>query len=293
MSLYNDLTTVLTPYANKIKQNESDIGDIQDALVNVSADVFVNTNATDVDLDIVDSNGNVLVRFANGHIKMKNFDSSQISEEIEEVLSGKWTGKKWTCVGDSLTEVNQRTTMHYHDYIAEKTGITVVNKGVSGTGYMSGVNDNRSFIARVATVPTDSDVVTIFGSCNDRMLTLGEITDTGTSTVCGCINKTLDDLFARMPTCNLGVITPTPIKGNGPSNDNSTMSKYSAALVEICRKRSIPCLDLFHCSGLRPDDPTAEAATYSKDNGNGVHPDEAGHAIIAPKIEAFLESLIM
>lgn len=32
MSLYNDLTTVLTPYANKIKQNESDIGDIQDAL---------------------------------------------------------------------------------------------------------------------------------------------------------------------------------------------------------------------------------------------------------------------
>ena len=32
MSLYNDLTTVLTPYANKIKQNESDIGDIQDTL---------------------------------------------------------------------------------------------------------------------------------------------------------------------------------------------------------------------------------------------------------------------
>lgn len=89
------------------------------------------------------------------------------------MLSGKWTGKKWACVGDGLTEVNQRTTMHYHDYITEKTGITVVNKGVSGTGYMSGVNDNRSFIARVATVQTDSDVVTIFGSCNDRMLTLG------------------------------------------------------------------------------------------------------------------------
>ena len=33
MSLYNDLTTVLTPYANKIKQNESDIGDIRTATV--------------------------------------------------------------------------------------------------------------------------------------------------------------------------------------------------------------------------------------------------------------------
>ena len=28
MSLYNDLNTVLTPYANKIKQNESDISDL-------------------------------------------------------------------------------------------------------------------------------------------------------------------------------------------------------------------------------------------------------------------------
>lgn len=32
MSLYNDLTTVLTPYATKIKQNKSDINDIQNAL---------------------------------------------------------------------------------------------------------------------------------------------------------------------------------------------------------------------------------------------------------------------
>ena len=38
MSLYNDLTTVLTPYANKIKQNESDIGDIQDALEHLDVD---------------------------------------------------------------------------------------------------------------------------------------------------------------------------------------------------------------------------------------------------------------
>ena len=38
MSLYNDLTTVLTPYANKIKQNESDIGDIQDTLEHLDVD---------------------------------------------------------------------------------------------------------------------------------------------------------------------------------------------------------------------------------------------------------------
>lgn len=38
MSLYNDLTSILTPYANKIKQNESDIDDIQDALEHLDVD---------------------------------------------------------------------------------------------------------------------------------------------------------------------------------------------------------------------------------------------------------------
>lgn len=44
MSLYNDLTTVLTPYANKIKRNESDIGDIQDTLEHL--DVETDTTLT-------------------------------------------------------------------------------------------------------------------------------------------------------------------------------------------------------------------------------------------------------
>lgn len=44
MSLYNDLTTVLTPYANKINQNESDIGDIQDTLEHL--DVETDTTLT-------------------------------------------------------------------------------------------------------------------------------------------------------------------------------------------------------------------------------------------------------
>lgn len=40
MSLYEDLTEILTPYANKINQNESDIGDIQDALENLDVEAI-------------------------------------------------------------------------------------------------------------------------------------------------------------------------------------------------------------------------------------------------------------
>ena len=203
----------------------------------------------------------------------------------------KWEGKKWVCIGDSLTEVNIRTTMHYHDYVAEATGISVVNLGISGTGYAKGSN---TFNSRVDSVPTDADVVTIFGSGNDLSagIELGEVADTGTETLCGCINTTIDNLIAIMPAVQLGIVTPTPWVGQQPGA-GKPMEAYANAIVEICKARSIPCLDLYHCSNLRPWTEEGRAACYSKDDGNGVHPDETGHKLIAPRFKAFLESLLM
>lgn len=204
-----------------------------------------------------------------------------------------YTEKKWVCMGDSLTEANARTDKNYHDYIAEETGITVVNMGRSGSGYKRTEDEGYAFYQRISDVPVDADVVTIFGSGNDLTFsdTLGAATDTGTDTICGCINTTIDNLYAVMPLARLGIISPTPWVNNQPS-DNGTMCAYSDALKMICELRGIPFLDLFHCSGLRPNDATFRGLAYSKDDGNGVHPDEAGHALIAPRIKAFLETLL-
>ena len=51
MSLYNDLTTVLTPYANKIKQNESDIGDIQDTLEHLDVETDTTLSQSGIPAD--------------------------------------------------------------------------------------------------------------------------------------------------------------------------------------------------------------------------------------------------
>ena len=205
--------------------------------------------------------------------------------------SKKWANKKWTGIGDSLTEINMRTFHHYFDFIIDATGIDFVNLGVSGTGYARG-DDN--FMTRALTVSADSDVVTIFGSGNDSSagLDLGEATDTGTDTIAGCINTTIDNLYSVNPIINLGIVTPTPWQSNMPS-DNGWMERYSDLIVEICRLRSIPCLDLFHCSNLNPNSEAVRAAAYSNDNGGGVHPDEAGHKLIAPRFKVFLESLLI
>lgn len=209
--------------------------------------------------------------------------------------STKWSHLKWVCLGDSLTERNHRTTKSYHDYVTEKTGIKVVNMGVSGTGYFyNEVDRDGAFGQRVVSMPADADVITIFGSGNDLGFVssyLGDPTDTGTNTICGCINTCLDNIYNIKPTIQVGVVAPTPWKNHTPA-DNGVMVRYCEALEAICKNRGIPYLDLFHGSGLRPNDETFRTVAYSKDDGNGVHPDETGHKMISSHFYAFLEKLI-
>lgn len=217
---------------------------------------------------------------------------------LEPELEG-WEGKKWVAIGDSITEHNNKALKNYHDYIAEKTGIAVVNMGLSGSGYKAKESDNGAFYQRVSNVPTDADVITIFGSGNDLggSYQIGEASDTGTETLCGCVNTALDNLFAVVPTAQLGIITSIPWGGFNPSDDTNLMAQYSAKIVEICRRRGIPCLDLYHCSGLRPWDIAFQAVAYpANSSGTGydsVHPNAVGHAFFAPKIKAFLDSLVL
>lgn len=206
----------------------------------------------------------------------------------------KWLGKKWVCVGDSLTAKNIRTTKHYFDYVAEETGITPINMGVSGSGYARMADSNQAFYQRISSCPTDADVVTIFGSWNDlgAGLEIGTVTDTGTTTLAGCINTTIDNLQAVIPLVNLGIVAPTPWDTTQPSTSGNDYN-YVEMLKTICEHRSIPFLDLWRCSNLRPWDADFRELAYSKDEGSGTHPDENGHKLIAPRFKAFLETLLM
>lgn len=213
----------------------------------------------------------------------------------------KWHGKKWVVFGDSLTEENRRTTKHYFDYISEKTGISTYNMGNGGSGYASERDINTAFYQRIGSVPTDADVITIFGSFNDLseigtgsgQLPLGDADDNDTTTIGGLINTTFDNLFSTFPLANVGVVTPTPWVNANPTNEPNTASQYVDLIIAVCKRRGIPCLDLFHCSQLRPWEESYRALAYSKDEGNGVHPDETGHKIIAPEFEAFLDRLLL
>ena len=224
-----------------------------------------------------------------------------VSYPVFEAPTKKWEGKKWVCIGDSLTEANSATSKHYFDYIADETGITTANYGIGGTGYANPSGTAGNFTARMASVPTDADVYTIFGSFNDYAysinndIPIGTPEDSGTSTICGYINRAFDALFARVPLANLGVVAPCPwVSVNSVTGTTSKTfaENYVSALRQCCERKSIPFLDLYHGSGLRPWDSNFRDLTYTKDTLHGVHPDETGHAILAPKFSAFLDFLL-
>lgn len=210
----------------------------------------------------------------------------------------KYCDKTWCAFGDSLTEKNFRALMNYHDFVAQDLGINVINYGVSGSGYKNGGH----WYTRIANITKDFDVCTLFGSFNDLSYDIGNVTDNGTDTICGCINTTLDLFYTTYPTKKIGIITPTA--WNVSYNDGSILTtkseQYVNALITIAKMRGIPCLDLYHESGLRPWDENFRYNYYREYNTNtgqyvqddGVHPNSKGQEYFAYMVEEFIKSII-
>lgn len=230
---------------------------------------------------------------------IKTIDSTPLCASS---VAGLYAGKNWAVIGDSLTERNQRSNKLYHDFVREALGFNVTNLGVSGTGYktredVENASINGAFYQRINTIPATTDVLTVFGSFNDltQGFDLGTVSDSGTSTICGCMNTFFDNLFTTYPEIKLGVIAPCPWKEFNPTN--TAASEYVNALANICANRSIPFLDLFHCSGLRPWERSFRDIFYNQDaetNGDfhGTHPNEKGHELIGSKVREFIKTLI-
>ena len=220
-----------------------------------------------------------------------------------EILTDKYEATRWGAFGDSLTEYNYRCAHNYVDYVAEDLGLSVKNYGVSGSGYMNSNWDGKAFYQRIQNVdPNDFDFFTILGSINDAISysvdDLGDVTDTGTTTICGCINTTLANFFSVAPYTPIGIITATPSASQNASDPDCFMSKYTEKLIEIARLHAIPVLDLYHDNGLRPQDATFLTQFYTSDvtselDTNGIHPNSEGHKkFIAPKVREFIKSLM-
>lgn len=226
------------------------------------------------------------------------------------------SGKTWTAVGDSWTQIFADQNKSYVDYVAELTGLTAKNSGAGGTGYVAGGPDNwnNQFFKR--SIDANANLVTVFGSFNDAYdsnFKFGKQGDTDTNTLWGALKATLDHIYSSNFDAQIGVIAPGPwgainqhldatIKmstlGSHSDSEINDMpiidfaEKYVQTLQDFAKLNSLPFLDLYHYSGLRPWDSDFINKYYHGTNDTDTtHPNaDTMKQFIAPKIAKFIES---
>ncbi|MER9211559.1 SGNH/GDSL hydrolase family protein [Mesorhizobium sp. M0663] len=166
-------------------------------------------------------------------------------------------GKKWTALGTSITAQAQYTTP-----LASSSGMVLTNAGVSGaalgvstTGYPStGIYD------AIATIPTDSEIVTLEAGVNDfwaQEVLLGALNDTTTSTFYGALWAAVVAIRARAPNAKIIFITPYS-GGSGhatarimrTNSHGNTLDQFQKAVRDVANLTGYPCIDIAGKSGI-------------------------------------------
>lgn len=214
-------------------------------------------------------------------------------------------GIKMAVMGDSITEgvgVEDLNNLYFRR-IERACGIAEV--------YADGISRSRiarqkypseqpgadaDFISRVDKIDEDSDLIVVFGGTNDfghGDAPLGTPDDHTPYTFWGACSVICEKLLTRFPKSQIVFMGPLHrITENDPHGDNkpepvATLYEYVEILKSVTRKYSIPFLDLMQISGMTPIVPILREL-YMPD---GLHPNDAGHELIAKKLKAFLETL--
>lgn len=222
--------------------------------------------------------------------------STDVSNRLQySVISG----QHWAVFGDSWT-VQDNVTKKWCEYVAEELRLTLYDFAVSGSGYRQGsayfgkrIND------KLGTGFTG--VVTIFGSGNDCQYmsqyagTSDDLydptQDTG-DTVGGRINYAFSVIKTKAPLCKTVVISPCPWEIYPVTTTNNAMAQYVELLKECTEKAGFIFVDMYHNSGLRPDDDTQADLWVEQSPTNRVHLNGRGHYFLYPQMFSIIKKYV-
>lgn len=228
----------------------------------------------------------------------EELDYTNTSNEINETKVYKQvkniSGKRWLFIGDSITEHNYRATKNYDQFLEEWLGIESVNVAKSGTGVTYPFGGNPSWLDALPNYPNNVDVISVMGALNDRHTPLGKWGDRTTETVYGGVYMFFNNLINKYPLKQIVYITSTPRSYCWGADGE--YREWIDAFIKTAKNFSIPVLDLYSHSGLRPwnDENNKEYFSSSASpNGDGVHPNAKGQQIMAQKIYDFIKQYII
>ncbi len=198
------------------------------------------------------------------------------------------SGKVFHFLGDSITEGCRVSASDkvFHQLIGQQYGMQhCYNYGVGGTRIARQVVPNKvsthhdlTFELRAEIMDRRADAVVVFGGTNDfghGDAPFGTSDSEDIYTFCGAVNSLINTLTTDFPDANIVFMTPLHRLGEDVPSPHSgkTLAEYAAAIREICDKRGIPVIDLFSINPLDAADETLLP--------DGLHPNDAGHVILA------------
>ena len=213
--------------------------------------------------------------------------------------------KGFTVIGDSWTDpATLGSNPNWVDFCKQlfgekyKTELDVINLGSGGTGFMASGGRLGKYSDR--DIPATYDTFVIFGSFNDAFLSyeFGDVRTSAKGTFFGGMSDITNKIYATKPDAKILFVTPAPWGGINPKKTASIgpqenaakfAEKYVDAMIEFAKYNSIPVLDLYHSSNLRPWDETFINNFYHGMNEtDDTHANSDGHKRIAPQIADFI-----
>ena len=216
-------------------------------------------------------------------------------------------GKILNVLGDSITEGANATEFKfaYHQILKELGGFKEVNAyGKGGTRIakqrvlLDGEKAEDNFITRAETMQKDADIVLVFGGTNDYGhgdAPLGELTDETDETFCGACYVLLKKLRTMYANSKIIVLLPLRrLNDDNPCGENGnklvssvSLDGYSDCLKKTSEKFDCAICDLRNEKLLNPNDKEINSLYF----GDGLHPNNEGHKILADRIYQFIKEL--
>ena len=220
-------------------------------------------------------------------------------------------GKIIDFLGDSITEgvgVTDRANNRYDNVLKKNAGLAATyNYGIGGTRLAYQQNPSAKarwdlcFCGRAYDLNKDADIIVVYGGVNDYIhgdAPFGRIGDTTQATFCGAVYFLMNLLRTEYPGKSVVFMTPARLSFDGddgtkPSTrpekqpDAKPLSEYIHIIEQTAAQFNIPVLNLYEKLDIDPVNP-ADNEKYTVD---GLHFNDAGHAVIAERLQAFLEAL--
>ena len=214
-------------------------------------------------------------------------------------------GKKINFLGDSITEGHGTSGPEhtFEEIMRRNEGLDEArNYGIGGTRIARQQKPSLNeiwdlyFESRVDEMDPDADVVVIFGGTNDYGhgdAPIGTPADRTPDTFYGACHSLFRAVIKKYPTSTIAVCTPlhrnneqSP-RGDGYKEPTLPLIGYVNIIREVAEYYSLPLIDFYKNSNIV----TEIEEVRRKFIPDGLHPNDAGHEILAARIAGVLKTL--